>query len=109
MNGSRAVPAVCAVAAIGILLTACSGSSHSPAGGVTTTAASTVPAPHTATGCGHRISAGTATRTLTVDGRARTFIVHIPVRYSDTRPTPLVLNLHGSGSTATQQELLTGM
>jgi polyhydroxybutyrate depolymerase len=35
--------------------------------------------------------------------------VHIPLGYTGTRAVPLVLNLHGSGSNAEQQEGLTGM
>ena len=46
---------------------------------------------------------------LTVDGMPRTVIVHIPAGYSGTSPVPLVLNLHGSGSTSAEQEALTGM
>jgi polyhydroxybutyrate depolymerase len=46
---------------------------------------------------------------IAVAGRSRTVIVHIPQGYTGTRAVPLVLNLHGSESTASQQELLTGM
>ncbi len=46
---------------------------------------------------------------LTVDGRRRTVIVHLPAGYRDSVKTPLVLNLHGSGGTAAQQEAFTGM
>jgi polyhydroxybutyrate depolymerase len=44
-----------------------------------------------------------------VAGVTRTVVVHVPTRYSATRPQMLVLNLHGSGSTALAQELFTGM
>lgn len=46
---------------------------------------------------------------LSVDGHSRTVIVHVPRGYTGKRRVALVLNLHGSGSTARQQELLTGM
>jgi polyhydroxybutyrate depolymerase len=36
-------------------------------------------------------------------------IVHVPPGYSDSSKTPLVLNLHGSGSTAAEQEGFTAM
>ena len=36
-------------------------------------------------------------------------IVHIPSGYQDARPVPLVLNMHGSQSTALAQEAFTGM
>ncbi len=58
-------------------------------------------------GCGTSVTRD-ATLTLNVDGFERTVIVHT----SNTRnsvPTPLVLNLHGSGSTALEQEEFTDM
>jgi polyhydroxybutyrate depolymerase len=36
-------------------------------------------------------------------------IVHVPTGYSGTTKVPLVLNMHGSGSTAAGQEAFTGM
>ena len=59
------------------------------------------------TSCGS--AATSTTLTLRIAGRVRTAIVHVPSSYTGTTPVPLVLNLHGSGSTATQQELFTGM
>jgi polyhydroxybutyrate depolymerase len=47
--------------------------------------------------------------TPTIAGHERTVIVYVPSRYTDTTKTPLVLNLPGSGETAAQQALLTGM
>lgn len=60
-------------------------------------------------GCGRPSAAGSATLSLTVGGHQRTVIVHVPSGYHDTTKTPLVLNLHGSGSTAAEQEGFTGM
>jgi polyhydroxybutyrate depolymerase len=54
-------------------------------------------------------SSGSATLSLQVARRSRTVIVHVPANYSDTSKVPLVLNMHGSGSTAQDQELFTGM
>ncbi len=50
-----------------------------------------------------------ATLTLDVNGHQRTVIVHVPRDSADTSPLALVLNLHGSGSTALEQEEFTGM
>ena len=54
-------------------------------------------------------AAGSTSMNLIVDGVARTVMVHVPTGYAGTHPVPLVLNLHGSGSTAAQQEELTRM
>ena len=52
---------------------------------------------------------GSTTLTLAVAGRSRTVIVHVTTGYSDSSKVPLVLNMHGSGSTAADQEAFTGM
>jgi polyhydroxybutyrate depolymerase len=44
-----------------------------------------------------------------VAGYRRTVIVHVPTSYTGSKPVPLVLNMHGSGSTASEQEQFTGM
>lgn len=44
--------------------------------------------------------------TLTHQGRARVFRVHIPPAYDATKPTPVVLNFHGYGLNEQLQELL---
>lgn len=59
-------------------------------------------------GCG-TASPPTTTLTPTVKGVRRVIIVHRPTRATDTTPLALVLNLHGSGSTALEQEEFTGM
>jgi len=70
---------------------------------------------HTATasamqsGCGNAVSIGSTTLTLNVDNYKRTVIVHIPSGYKSKTKVPLVLNMHGSGATALDQELFTGM
>jgi len=51
---------------------------------------------------------GTTTLSLQIGGRTRTAIVHVPSGYRG-KAVPLVLNLHGSGSTAAAQEAFTGM
>jgi polyhydroxybutyrate depolymerase len=49
------------------------------------------------------------TLTLPVEGRPRTVIVHVPTADSPGVRVALVLNLHGSGSTAAEQERFTDM
>ncbi len=44
-----------------------------------------------------------------IAGHRRLVIVHVPTGYRATSPTSLVLNLHGSRSTAFQQEQFSGM
>jgi polyhydroxybutyrate depolymerase len=61
----------------------------------------------TSAGCA---SPGSSTTlSLDVKGFARTVIVHVPRGSSDSTPLALVLNLHGSGATALDQELFSGM
>ena len=64
--------------------------------------------PLTGSGCG-KAAAGTTTLTLSVAGDTRTVIVHVPSGFTGKTKVPLVLNMHGSGSTATAQEAFTGM
>jgi polyhydroxybutyrate depolymerase len=47
--------------------------------------------------------------TLTVDGQVRTYRLAVPSTYRSGRPTPLLLLFHGSGSTALQTSLYTGL
>jgi polyhydroxybutyrate depolymerase len=68
--------------------------------------AATAPAA-THAGCGS--AAPSSTLSLTVDGHARTVVVHVPRGYTGKTKVPLVLNLHGSGSDAVQQEKFTAM
>jgi polyhydroxybutyrate depolymerase len=49
------------------------------------------------------------TLTPTIAGKSRLAIVHVPSGYRPPTPVPLVVNMHGSGSTAAQQEAFTGM
>jgi polyhydroxybutyrate depolymerase len=46
---------------------------------------------------------------LKVDGRQRTVVVHVPPGLGANEKVPLVLNMHGSGVTAKDQELFSGM
>jgi polyhydroxybutyrate depolymerase len=50
------------------------------------------------------VTPGDSTRTLESGGMTRSYLLHVPPDYDHTRPTPLVLSLHGFASNATQQE-----
>jgi len=60
-------------------------------------------------GCGKTVQAGSKTFALDFGGRTRTVIVHVPTGYTGKAKVPLVLNMHGSGSTSFEQELFSGM
>lgn len=53
------------------------------------------------------LTPGTSTRQLMHDGLQRSFIVHVPSSYDNTKPLPLVLSFHGLGSTPSTQESMT--
>ena len=69
--------------------------------------ASAAAAHGSAAGCG--AAARSTTLATTIADHQRTAIVHVPSGYTGSQKVPLVLNLHGSGSTAVEQELFTGM
>jgi polyhydroxybutyrate depolymerase len=60
-------------------------------------------------GCGHYEASGSLQYNLTVSGHRRTVIVRIPAGYSSKSKLALILNLHGSGSTASAEEQFSGM
>ncbi len=120
----RSVVGVVVLVMVPLVLAACGGSSASTtttAGATATTAATAStsapvittrpPPPPTATspGCASSQSPGTVTLTPTVDGKRRVAIVHVPTGYRAPTPVPLVVNMHGSQSTALEQVALTGM
>ena len=74
-----------------------------------TTSTTTTTAKATGGGCQKVVGFGTSKRSIRFEGRLRTVLVHIPRSYTATTRIPLVLNLHGSGSTAAAEEQLTGM
>jgi polyhydroxybutyrate depolymerase len=61
----------------------------------------------TATALADGGGARTVTVTVTAGGQARVVVVHTPAGLSG--PAPLVLNLHGSGGTAADQEVFSAM
>jgi polyhydroxybutyrate depolymerase len=60
-------------------------------------------------GCGTLVTSGSSTLQLRIAGHRRTVIVHVPPGATGSHPVALVLNLHGSGSTAAGQEAFSGM
>jgi polyhydroxybutyrate depolymerase len=60
-------------------------------------------------GCGSKALPGSHSLTKKIDGHKRVVIVHVPSHYTSTKPVALILNLHGSGSTALDQEFFSGM
>jgi polyhydroxybutyrate depolymerase len=60
-------------------------------------------------GCGVSVPVGSTNLSLSIGGHVRTVIVHVPPRYDRSTPAALVLNLHGSGSTALAQDEFAGM
>jgi len=51
----------------------------------------------------------TTVHSITHEGLSRSYRVHLPVNYTLTSPTPLVLNIHGYTSNAAQQEIYSTM
>lgn len=63
--------------------------------------------PIVSTGCGKPAPAtpgASAMEQLDISGIMRYYLLHIPRGYQDTIPLPLVLNFHGHGSNALQQQ-----
>jgi polyhydroxybutyrate depolymerase len=60
-------------------------------------------------GCGTPAAGGTRTLSPVLAGQVRQVRVHVPVGYAPEVPVPVLLNLHGSGSTAAKQETQTGL
>ena len=88
-----------------LVLGACGGSGRSAA--PTSTAAS-LSGSSTATGCGQAAS-GTSTLSAAIAGHTRIVIVHVPSGYTGSKKVALVLNMHGSGATALDQEAFSAM
>jgi len=96
------------VLGFGVALAACGGGR--PASTTTSSGpATTVLATTGGSGCGTTASSGSTTLTVSVAHRQRIAIVHVPIGYSSSKNAALVLNLHGSGTTAADQEAFTAM
>jgi polyhydroxybutyrate depolymerase len=55
------------------------------------------------------LAPGDHNRKLSVDGRDRTYLVHVPPKYNPDQPTPVVLILHGARTNAAITVAFTGM
>jgi polyhydroxybutyrate depolymerase len=114
----RAIPTV-AITLLAVALAACSDDSPESGASVTTasvtsttaTATSTVPpAARASAGCGTAPAvsatddpAGDVPLEFTSSGTTRTYRFGVPESYDADEPAPLILNLHGAGSNASEQ------
>jgi polyhydroxybutyrate depolymerase len=101
-----------AVFASPLLLAGCFGSNALP--GASSSApvharAEPTAAPSSAVCAGRNPQPPNATWKVTVAGRERTFVVHVPPSYDPAKPTPVVLNVHGYRMTPKLEDWLTGM
>lgn len=64
--------------------------------------------PTTAASQSSTLSPGNFTFNMTFGGQSRSFNLHVPGSYTGRFPVPLVLDLHGLGSNATQQAYISG-
>ena len=109
--GTRRVLAAAAVAvALCALLAGCAKARHllrsAPA---PLPAATLAAAANGGSGCGLAAASGSVQDTVRSGGHSRVVIVHVPAGYTGKAPVALVLNLHGSQSTARAQEAFSGM
>jgi polyhydroxybutyrate depolymerase len=58
---------------------------------------------------GDDLGPGESTRSLTVDDRKRTYLVHVPKAYDGSKPFPVVLIYHGGASNAEQMVRFCGL
>jgi polyhydroxybutyrate depolymerase len=61
------------------------------------------------TACSGQALPGDSVVSIASGGTSRPVLLHLPSGFTDRSMVPLVLNMHGSGSTAAQQVALTGM
>ena len=71
-----------------------------------TAVASETPAPvvRGSAGCGTPVQAGSSIRSIESDGSQRSYRLYVPSGYVPGRPAALVLNYHGFGASALEQE-----
>jgi polyhydroxybutyrate depolymerase len=98
-----------ATAGAALLLAAAVAGCGGPGAGGSAATAGVLEAASGTSGCGHYEASGSLSYALTVSGHRRTVIVHIPAGYTGKRKLALVLNLHGSESTASAEEEFSGM
>jgi polyhydroxybutyrate depolymerase len=59
--------------------------------------------------CADPLAAGDHTRSITVHGNERTYLVHIPPKYDPNKPTPVVLVYHGAMTNGAIMTVFTGL
>jgi len=106
--GCLSVRGLAVTAAALLLASATAGCGHDSAA-ASLAAGGTLPPASGTSGCGHKEAIGSLQYSLTVSDHRRTAIVHVPGGYTGSKKLPLVLNLHGSESTALAQEKFSGM
>ena len=55
------------------------------------------------------LAPGNYSRSITIDGTARTYILHVPTGYDGSKSLPLIFMLHGYGGTAQGFSMVSGM
>jgi polyhydroxybutyrate depolymerase len=88
------------------MLASCGGNGGRGAHAVAST--TPLPAATARSGCGAAPPTSGA-YTVELGKHTRTFVLHLPSGYSDSTAIALVVNLHGSGATALDQEAFSGM
>jgi polyhydroxybutyrate depolymerase len=106
---ARACRRLSASTAAALILAAAIAACGSNAGGASAVSAGTLKPASGTSGCGHHEPSGSLQYTVTVSGHRRTVIVHVPDGYTGKSKLALVLNMHGSGSTASAEETFSGM
>src|SRR6476619_3485668 len=93
---------------LGILLAGCGGRLRDHRTGTPEQPSVAKRAPMAAsTGCGASQPAGSSEPALNFGGLDRTYRLAVPKSYDGSTPLPLVLNFHGLGSNARQEERYT--
>jgi polyhydroxybutyrate depolymerase len=92
-----------------LVLGACGGGPGAGSATGTTTPGTGVSGSIGATGCGTTAAPGSTTLEVTIGGHRRLVVVHVPAGYGGHARVPLVLNMHGSGADAADQEAFSGM
>ena len=82
--------------------------SAATAGAASPQAATAASGRSASSGCGSAHAAGASDETIDVAGVRRTYILRVPPGYDGSRPVPLVVNLHGAGSNALEQNFYSG-